>query len=326
MHGIRKYIILLFVGSAAFAALFAYLGYRAFHEPSATTTKSAFLVPSGQGLIRTARLLNQAELITDPEIFKVGVMLKGSERNLKAGEFLIPANSSMNDIMNILVKGDVIQHKITIVEGWTSWQIAEYLNAVENLTDVIEELPIEGSILPESYLYTHATSRFDILMRMQEQQMEVLDQLWDKRAEDLPFDTVEEALILASIVERETGVPEERPHIAGVFVNRLRRSIRLQSDPTIIYGIDRKGFLDRGLRRSEIADKDNPYNTYQINKLPPTAIAHPGRASIEAVLNPIETDDIYFVADGIGGHAFAKTLNEHQKNVAKWRKIEASNK
>ncbi|MBT5187162.1 MAG: endolytic transglycosylase MltG [Kordiimonadaceae bacterium] len=322
MHGIRKYILLLIIGSAAFAALFAYLGYRAFHEANEITAQSTFLVPSGQGLIRTARLLNEAELISDPDIFKVGVMLKGAERSLKAGEFLIPPNSSMNDIMNVLVKGEVIQHKITIVEGWTSWQIADYLNGIENLTDEILELPIEGSILPESYLYTHGTSRFDLLMRMQEQQLEVLDKLWDKRADNLPFDTVEEAIILASIVERETGIPEERPHIAGAFVNRLRNSIRLQSDPTIIYGIDRKGFLDRGLRRSEINDKDNPYNTYQIDKFPPTAIAHPGRAAIEAVLNPIETDDIYFVADGTGGHVFAKTLNEHLRNVAKWRKIE----
>lgn len=324
MQGIKKYIILLIVGSVIFMALFGYLGYRAFNAPNEITAEQAFLVPSGQGLIRTARLLHENGLITNADIFKVGVMLKGEERNLKAGEFLIPAGISMNDIMQILVKGEVIQHQLTIVEGWTSWQLVEYLNSIENLTDTIEALPIEGSILPESYNYTHATSRFDLLMRMQEQQFIVLESIWDGRDPGLPFDTVEEALTLASIVERETALPEERAHIAGVFINRLKNSIRLQSDPTIIYGIDRKGFLDRGLRRSEIEDKDNPYNTYQIDRLPPGPIAHPGRAAIEAVLNPMETDDFYFVADGTGGHVFAKTLAEHQKNVAKWREIESS--
>jgi UPF0755 protein len=322
MQGIRKYIILLLVGSAAFAALFAFLGYRSFHATNEAVQETVFLVPSGQGLIRTSRLLHELGLISNQDIFKVGVMLKGFERNLKAGEFLIPVQVSMNDILEIFVKGDVIQHKLTIVEGWTSWQIVEYLNSIENLKDELEELPMEGSILPESYLYTHGTSRFDLLSRMQEQQTEFLDKVWDGRAEDLPFNTVDEAIILASIVERETGVPEERAHIAGVFVNRMRRNIRLQSDPTIIYGIDRKGYLERGLRRSEIEDKDNPYNTYQINKLPPTAIAHPGQKSIEAVLNPMDTNDVYFVADGTGGHVFAKTLVEHKKNVAEWRKIE----
>ena len=326
MQGIRKYIILLIVGSAAFAALFFFLGYRTFHAPNNIENESIFYVPGGQGLIRTARLLHEANLISNQDIFKVGVMLKGSERNLKAGEFLFPANLSMNDIAEILVKGEVIQHKLTIVEGWTSWQIADYLNSIENLSGEIEELPIEGSIMPESYLYTYNTNRSDILMRMQLNQRALVDQLWLNRGDDLPFNTVGEAIILASIVERETGLARERPHIAGVFINRLRRSIRLQSDPTIIYGIDRKGFLDRGLRRSEIEDKTNPYNTYQIKRLPPTAIAHPGRASIEAVLNPMQTNDIYFVADGTGGHVFAETLKQHKKNVTQWRKIEDSRK
>ncbi len=326
MQGIRKYIILLIAGSAAFAVLFFYLGYRTFHAANDIENESVFYVPSGQGLIRTARLLHEANLISNQNIFKAGVMLKGSERNLKAGEFLFPAHLSMNDITEILVKGEVIQHKLTIVEGWTSWQIVDYLNSVENLSGEIEELPLEGSIMPESYHYTYNTNRSEILIRMRLNQQALVDQLWLNRADDLPFNTAEEAIILASIVERETGLAHERPHIAGVFINRLRRSIRLQSDPTIIYGIDPKGFLDRGLRRSEIEDKTNPYNTYQIDRLPPTAIAHPGRASIEAVLNPMQTNDVYFVADGTGGHVFSETLSQHKKNVALWRKIEDSRK
>lgn len=324
MQGFKKYIILLIVGSVIFMALFAFLGYRAFYAQNEIETDSVFLIPKGQGLIRTARLLHEEGFISNQDIFKAGVMLKGEERNLKAGEFLIPAQVSMNDLMETLVKGEVIQHQLTIVEGWTSYQIAVYLNDIDNLTGTIEELPSEGTILPESYNYVHGTNRFDLLKRMQQQQRNLLDQLWKNRDPDLPFDTMEDALILASIVERETGVAEERPHIAGAFVNRLRRGMRLQSDPTIIYGIDRKGFLDRGLRRSEIANKDNPYNTYQIDRFPPTPIAHPGRAAIEAVLRPMQTDDIYFVADGTGGHVFAQTLAQHLRNVAAWRKIEAS--
>ena len=322
MQGIKKYIILLFAGSVLFWALFAYMGYHVFHLEGDKNNDSVFLVPSGQGLIRTARLLEEEGLISNQDFFKVGVMLFGEERNLKAGEFSIPANSSMQNIMDILVKGEVIQHSLTIVEGWTSYQIAEYLNELYTLSDPIEMLPAEGSILPETYNYTYGTSRRDLLSRMQESQTKLIDELWNDRNPDLPFDTIEEAIILASIVERETGLPEERAHVAGVFVNRMKRGIRIQSDPTIIYGISPKGFLDRGIRRSELKDKENPYNTYQIDGLPPTPIAHPGRASIEAVLNPMQTDDIYFVADGTGGHAFAATLAEHQRNVANWRKIE----
>ena len=324
MTGIKKYIILLIIGSAAFAALFFYLGYRAFHLPSETADETAFVVPKGQGLIRTSRILDEEGLITDRDIFKVGVMLLGQERNLKAGEFLIPAGSSMRDIMDILVKGEVIQHSVTIPEGWTSYQIVEYLGEMFRLTGEVETLPAEGSLLPETYNYTLGTSRLGLINRMQSDQQILVDMLWENRQQGLPINSKEEAVILASIVERETGVPEERAHVAGVFINRLNRGMRLQSDPTIIYGITHKGTLNRGIRRSELNDVHNPYNTYQIDGLPPTPIAHPGRDAIEAVLNPMITDDLYFVADGTGGHVFAATLAEHKRNVANWRKIEAS--
>ena len=326
MQGIKKYIILLFAGSVLFWALFVYMGYQAFHQESDRNNENVFLVPPGQGLIRTARLLEEEGLISNQELFKIGVMILGEERNLKAGEFLVPQKSSMRNIMDILVKGEVIQHSLTIVEGWTSYQIVEYLNELYTLSDPIEALPAEGSILPETYNYTYGTSRLDLLSRMQESQTQLVEELWDKRAPDLPFQTIEEAIILASIVERETGLPEERAHVAGVFINRMRRGIRMQSDPTIIYGIDQRGFLDSGLRRSEIDDKDNSYNTYQIDGLQTTPIAHPGRAAIAAVLNPMQTDDLYFVADGTGGHVFAPTLAEHQRNVANWRRIELERK
>ncbi len=324
MTGIRKYIILLIIGSVAFAALFFYLGYRSFHAAGPFDQDTAYVLPRGQGLLRTAWELEEQGLVASRDIFRLGVMLAGYERKLQAGEFAIPAKASMRDIMTILASGKVIQHRLTIVEGWTSWQIAEYLNGIENLTEPITDLPREGSILPDTYLYSRNTSRHDLIRRMQVRQLDLLDEIWKGRAADLPFLSVEEALILASIVEKETAVEAERAHIAGVFINRLRKNMRLQTDPTVIYGIDRKGFLGRAISRADLK-ADNPYNTYRIKGMPPTAIAHPGRASIEAVLHPLQTDDLYFVADGSGGHVFASSLREHLRNVKKWRKIEKQN-
>lgn len=321
MKGMRKYIYLLLMGSVVFATLFLYLGYRHFHGPGPLAEDRAYYLEPGQGLIRTAWQLDQEGYIDGQNIFKLGVKLSGFERGLQAGEFLIPAGASMQDIMMILSSGKVIQHRLTIVEGWTSWQVADYLNGIDNLTEPITELPREGTILPETYLYTKNTSRHDIIRRMQMRQLDLLDDIWDKRAPDLPFLSVDEALTLASIVEKETAIEQERAHIAGVFVNRLRKNMRLQTDPTVIYGIDRKGFLDRPISRADLK-AENPYNTYRIKGLPPTPIAHPGRASIEAVLQPQKTEDLYFVANGDGGHAFARSLREHLQNVRKWRKIE----
>jgi len=321
MKGMGKYIILLMMGSAGFAALFFYLGYRSFYQPGSIAQEVVYDLPTGQGLIRTAWQLENLGLVSSQKIFKVGVKLSGFERNLQAGEFAIPAESSMFDIMMILSSGEVIQHRLTIVEGWTSWQIADYLNGIENLKDPLTDLPREGSILPDTYQYTKNTPRHDLIRMMQGRQLDLLDEIWEKRAADLPLFSMEDALILASIVEKETAVAHERAHIAGVFINRLRKNMRLQTDPTVIYGIDRRGFLDRPIYKSDLK-ADNPYNTYRIRGLPPTAIAHPGRASIEAVLQPLKTKDLYFVADGTGGHAFARSLREHQKNVKKWRRIE----
>jgi len=216
-----------------------------------------------------------------------------------------------------------VRYRLTLAEGATSWQITEALKAADFLEGEIAEVPAEGSLAPDSYEVTAGSDRADVLARMAEAQSEILQAAWQSRDEDLPFDTLEEALVLASIVEKETGVAEERPQVASVFVNRLRQSIRLQTDPTVIYGITRgQGALGRGLRQSELRS-DTPWNTYVIDGLPPTPIANPGRAAIEAALNPATTDFLYFVADGSGGHAFAKTLNEHNQNVAKWREIEA---
>ncbi|MFT6531964.1 MAG: UPF0755 protein [Limimaricola cinnabarinus] len=215
------------------------------------------------------------------------------------------------------------RYRISMAEGVTSWQVVNALNALDTLEGDVEEIPAEGSLAPDSYEIAPGTQVGAVLDRMAAAQAAILAEAWENRAGDLPLETPEEALILASIVEKETGVGAERPQVASVFVNRLRQGMRLQTDPTVIYGItEGEGVLGRGLRQSELR-AETPWNTYVINGLPPTPIANPGRAAIEAALNPATTDYVFFVADGTGGHAFAETLAEHNSNVAVWRKIEA---
>lgn len=213
--------------------------------------------------------------------------------------------------------------RVAMAEGVTSWQVVEALRAAGFLTGEISDIPAEGSLAPDTYEVEKGSDRAALLTEMARRQSAILAEEWEARPFGLPYETAEEALIMASIVEKETGVPEERPEVASVFVNRLEEGMRLQTDPTVIYGITKgEGILDRGLRRSELASR-TPYNTYQIDGLPPTPIANPGRAAIHAALNPDETDYLFFVADGSGGHAFARTLDEHNANVARWREIEA---
>ena len=219
-----------------------------------------------------------------------------------------------------------LRYRVTLAEGVTSWQVVEELGAADFLDGEVGEMPAEGSLAPDSYEVNAGTERAALIGQMQARQTALLDALWARRARDLPIQTKEEALILASIVEKETGVPEERRRVASVFTNRLEQGIRLQTDPTVIYGLTKgQASLGRGLRQSELRS-DTPWNTYVVDGLPPTPIANPGRAAIAAVLNPEKTDFLYFVADGSGGHVFSKTLAEHNRNVARWRKIEAERK
>jgi UPF0755 protein len=212
---------------------------------------------------------------------------------------------------------------VVVPEGLTSWQVVELLNAREELTGEVPAVPLEGSLAPAGYDFQRGDTREELLGRMQEEQTEIVDEAWAARAPDLPLNSPEELLTLASIVEKETAVAEERRRVASVFVNRLRRGMRLQTDPSVIYGItEGKAPLGRGLRASELA-MATPYNTYVREGLPPTPIANPGRAAIEAAADPEDTEFLYFVADGSGGHVFARTLEEHNANVATWRRIEA---
>jgi UPF0755 protein len=315
-------LVVLALGAAA--ALYG--GYKwmeaQFHAPGPSAEESIILLPRGAGLIRIAAQLESEGLITDRRIFRAAVTLDEGDRSLRAGEYRIPAGASMAQIYELLRSGETVHYPVTFAEGLTSAMIVRALAEVEVLTGEVTEIPAEGTLLPETYHVTRGTSRQELLDRMAQDQQDLMDELWPNRAENLPFETREEAIILASIVEKETGVASERPEVAAVFVNRLRRGMRIESDPTIIYGISQGEPLGRGLRRSEIDNAQNAWNTYQIPRLPPTPIANPGRESLAAVLNPAESTALFFVADGTGGHVFADTYAQHQRNVANWRRIE----
>jgi len=278
-------------------------------------------IPRGASVQSIASGLEAQDVIASQYVFLAAIYGRGLTRDMKAGEYVIPARATMAEVMDKIVSGEVVQHRLTFPEGLTSAQIVKRLNEADVLSGYIREIPPEGSLLPETYSVTRGMSRDRVLRLMREAHDRVLAEVWENRDPALPLSSPEELVILASIVEKETGVAAERPRVASVFVNRLRRGMRLQSDPTIIYGLTGGEPLGRGLRRSEI-DGATPYNTYVSRGLPPTPIANPGRASLEAVLNPAETDDLYFVADGTGGHVFAKTYAEHRRNVANWRRIE----
>ncbi len=278
-------------------------------------------IPKGSSTVDIAIRLNEQGVVDSSIVTMIGItaVRVAFDIDPKAGEYEFAAGSSLIDVLRKIKTGRTLFYKVSMPEGFTSWQVMERLKANEILVGEIENPPAEGVLLPDTYLFTRGSTRQSIIDQMSSAQKKFIEEKWPTRAEGLPFKTPEEALILASIVEKETGQPNERAQVAAVFVNRMRRGMRLQSDPTIIYGITRgQGKLDRPIRRSDIREKTD-YNTYQINGLPPTPIANPGRASIEAVLNPVETEHLYFVADGTGGHVFAKTLAEHNANVRKWR-------
>jgi UPF0755 protein len=266
-------------------------------------------------------MLEDRGAVANVWLFEVGLRTRKLADKIKAGEYALPARASMGAITAILVEGKSIQHKLTAAEGLTSdmiWKLVQNDSALEGDAGPIPE---EGTLLPETYLFTRGQSRAGLIGQMRRAQEKFLAARWSGRAEGLPFSTMREAVILASIVEKETAVPAERPHIASVFVNRLKVGMRLQSDPTIIYGLTRGYPLGRGIRQSEI-EGATPYNTYVIAGLPPGPIANPGKDSLAAVLNPQQSQDLFFVANGKGGHAFAASMNEHARNVAAFRNIE----
>ena len=300
-----------------------YYGRQVLETPGPLQDDKIVNIPSRAGKRDIADTLNR-EGVTDvnPWVFIASVFALKASSDLKPGEYAFQKNASLRDVIATIVEGKVVQHAVTIPEGLTSEQIVARLSDNDIFTGSVREVPREGTLLPETYKFPRGTPREQVIQRLQQAQKRTLAEIWERRSPDVPIKTPEQLVTLASIVEKETGKPDERSRVAAVFVNRLKQKIKLQSDPTIIYGlVGGKGTLGRPIKRSEIT-QPSPYNTYVIDGLPPGPISNPGRASLEAVANPARTRDLYFVADGTGGHAFTETYDAHQKNVAKLRAME----
>ncbi|MEH6632729.1 MAG: endolytic transglycosylase MltG [Halopseudomonas aestusnigri] len=298
-----------------------YYAQQTFFAPGPLSKDVTVVIPRGAGLEKIANLLKDEEVISDILIFQLGARYTKRARNLKAGEFLFPATASMDTVIEILEQGKAVSYSVTIPEGKTSQEIIDILLSDQNLSGKISVIPEEGSLLPETYQYVRGGTRQSIVDRMQKALTESLSELWMNRQQGLPLNSIEEALVLASIVEKETGIASERPLVAGVFINRLKLKMRLQSDPTVSYGITMgQAPLGRSLSRKDLKTP-TPYNTYTIDRLPPGPITNVGRSALEAVTQPTKTKYLYFVANGTGGHSFAKNLKEHNKNVRLWRSV-----
>ncbi|MFM9942770.1 MAG: endolytic transglycosylase MltG [Hyphomicrobiaceae bacterium] len=323
-------------GALSFAFLLLLLGgilavtlRIGFDQPGPLAHATVFAVPKGEGVYDIAGRLEKDGVVSDRRLFMAQYFaarmygsLAGDRTGIKAGDYEIKKNASIRQVLDTFVDGRAILFKVTVPEGLTSQQIIERLKADTNLTGEVAQVPPEGSLLPDTYKVSRGMSRQELIDRMQSEHQKLMATLWEKRQKDLPVRTPEQAMVLASIVEKETGRADERDKVAAVFVNRLRAKMRLQSDPTIIYGlVAGQGTLGRGITRADI-DSKTPYNTYQIDGLPPGPICNPGRASIEATLNPASTADLYFVADGTGGHVFTTNLKDHNAAVQNWRRVE----
>ncbi|MFD1795808.1 endolytic transglycosylase MltG [Paracoccus aurantiacus] len=361
----------------AVAALVAW-GKTQYTGPGPAQVAQCVQVARGASLSAVSKTLAEQGAISNAYIFRTGADAAGKSRDLKFGSYLVPPQSSMEDIVGVITAGgpstcgtEVIYRvgvradsvvlrdinpetgayeervkydpateqvpeaiakaeeqadarlRVAIAEGVTSWQVVEGLKRADFLSGDVGSVPAEGTLAPDSYEVAKGADRAALLAEMEQRQSAILQTAWDARPFGLPYENPEQALIMASIVEKETGIPDERATVASVFVNRLEQGMRLETDPTVIYGVtEGRGVLDRGLRRSELSRRTD-WNTYQIDGLPKTPIANPGRAAIEAALNPAETDYVFFVADGTGGHQFSRTLEEHNAAVARWREIEA---
>ncbi|HEY7549773.1 MAG TPA: endolytic transglycosylase MltG [Hyphomicrobiaceae bacterium] len=300
------------------------------NAPGPLAASKAVVIPKGEGVHDIAARLEREGVITDRRLFIAGYLMTkvtgwgdGTRPlQLKAGDYQIPQAASIRNVIDIIGEGKTITHRVTIPEGLTSYQVVERLKADPNLAGEIAEVPEEGSLLPETFSVQRGVQRQTIIDKMRAESRRQMEKLWAQRQKGLPFKSWEEAVVLASIVEKETGRNDERERVAAVFINRLKQNMPLQSDPTILYGVSGgKTEWGRKIFQSEI-DQKTSHNTYQIRGLPPTPICNPGRAAIEAVLNPASTKEIFFVADGKGGHIFSETLKDHNVNVQKYRALE----
>ncbi|MGD9543937.1 MAG: endolytic transglycosylase MltG [Methylocystis sp.] len=291
-------------------------------EPGPLAADKVVYIPPRSDFLEIVSQLEREGVVSSSMLMQLGLVLEGKLGKLKPGEYNFKKNASLRDVIEQIAAGRQILHSVTIPEGLTSEQVVQKLKEADMLAGDIVDAPKEGALLPETYKFTRGYPRARLVAKMQEDQRKTLDAIWAKRSPELPLRTPYELVTLASIVEKETGKDEERPRVAAVFVNRLRKGMRLQSDPTIIYGlVGGKATLGRPITRAEI-EKWTPYNTYAIDGLPPGPIANPGRAALEAAAHPAPTRDLYFVADGTGGHVFSESLDQHSRNVQNWRRIE----
>ena len=319
-------LVLLLAGVTTLAAGLLVWLFVAFNAAGPSAEPNTVVIARGLSVEDIGKLLVERGVVANQLVFTLGVRLSGKASALKSGEYAFLAAASPRAAMDVLVSGRTVVRRLTLPEGWTTGQALMLVQAAEGLEGPITATPAEGALLPETYNYSWGDSRDAMVRRMMRTMDETLADLWSKRPPSSPMASPAEALIVASIVERETGVASERPLVASVVVNRLKRNMRLQSDPTVAYGVARSeglpgATLARPLTRDDLL-RPTPYNTYVNDGLPPAPIANPGRAAIRAALDPATSDFLYFVADGSGGHAFARTLDEHNRNVARWRVIE----
>jgi UPF0755 protein len=317
------FTLLILVALAGGVALA--VGKHRFEAPGPLEQDKMVNIPQRLGILDIADLLRREGVMDEHSaVFVGGVVALKARAELKSGEYLFPKRASVRDVVETMVEGKVVQHGLTVPEGLTSEQVVRRLLDSDMLTGNIKDIPHEGSLLPESYRFSRGTPRDQVVQRMQRDQRRVVQESWERRVPDLPLKTPEQLVILASIIEKETSKAEERTRVAAVFINRLKQRKRLESDPTIVYGlVGGKGPLGHPITKSE-KETPTPYNTYMIDGLPPGPIANPGRASIEAAANPARTKEMFFVADGTGGHVFAETYDQHLRNVARLRGIEAN--
>jgi UPF0755 protein len=321
MRRVLAAILGLVVGSLLVAGGAGWWALERYTAPGPLRADTTVIIPKGAGKDAIVRRLLAAGVIEDSLIFQLAIRITRTGGKLKAGEYRFAKGDSMARVLSRIVEGKAILRAFTAPEGHTTHEIFERLDATEGLVGEISEVVGEGELLPETYSFAYGDTRDSVVRRMRDAMTTALDQLWEKRAPGLPYKSKREALIMASIIEKETAVASERPRIAAVFINRLRKGMRLQTDPTVIYGITHgKGPLGRRLLSKDLEAK-TPYNTYRIDGLPPGPICNPGLAALTAALNPAKSDALFFVADGTGGHVFSKTLAEHNRNVARWRKL-----
>lgn len=319
--GLRS-LLVGFASLVLIGALVTIVGWSRYTQPGPLAESRTVIVPRGAGVVEIANLLWRAGVLADPYSFQLGVHIDDAAGRLRSGEYAFSAGVSPHEAATKLASGQTVVRRLTVAEGLTTSQALTLIRDADGLEGDIGEAPGEGEILPETFFYSWGDSRRQMVARGRRAMTELVASLWAARPADTPLKSANEFVTLASIVEKETALSEERPRVAAVFLNRLRRGMRLQADPTVVYGLSEgRGGIDRPLSRADL-ERATPWNTYVIAGLPPTPIANPGRASLQAVVNPVDSDELYFVATGAGGHVFARTLAEQNQNVARLRNLE----